>query len=124
MGRQARIRRNLSIGPREPTAAGKEAGFRYPTEAYPLGVGPSRANEGWEAITISTYVICLATVALALSGGANTKESFTSWARTEAEKRQEILADGGEIEFGKYYSTASYEKDEEKGKIPILKEEE
>jgi hypothetical protein len=59
-----------------------------------------------------------------LSGGANTKESFTSWARTEAEKRQEILADGGEIEFGKYYSTASYEKDEEKGKIPILKEEE
>lgn len=46
---------------------------------------------------------------------------YQEWAIREAKAREEVREAGGEIEFGKYYSTPSYEEDEE-DKIPKMAE--
>ena len=82
----------------------------YPDAAYPFGLVPGKPKEGWEYITLATYMGCFVALVFGLSAKGNS-DSFTEWARREALAREAVVENGGEIEFGKYYQTPVYEAD-------------
>ena len=95
-------------------------GHHYPSEAYPLGMVPGKKAEGWEGIVMLTYASCF----LILTAGMSMKEndSFTDWARREAQAREQVVENGGTVEFGKYYQVAEYEQGDEIDVAPKLVE--
>mmetsp|Transcript_33808 Transcript_33808/g.49083 ORF Transcript_33808/g.49083 Transcript_33808/m.49083 type:complete len:176 (+) Transcript_33808:726-1253(+) len=94
----------------------------YPKEAYFLGINPKEyKSEGFEVITIVTYILMFGILALTFT--VKESDSFREWAIREAKAREEVREAGGEIEFGKYYSTPVFEEDEE-DKIPKVAEAE
>lgn len=116
----------------------------YPDKAYLFGINPNEKYkyEGWEGITAFTYIIV--TGMILYSAFTQPVDSFKVkffyflyiyhlssflsvqlWARNEAIARQKIRESGGEIEFGKFYSTpvkAVYEENDG-DKRPRLKEQ-
>ena len=64
---------------------------------------PGQPLEGWEFI----YALTMGLSAGApIFGYGNTdRESFREWARREAVARERIVEEGGELEFGKFYSS-------------------
>jgi len=92
----------------------------YPSEAHPFGLVPGAPAEGWELITYSTYLACFLLLTVGMSSKEN--DSFTAWARREALAREEVVANGGEIEFGKYYQNRGYEETE-MDTMPKMKDE-
>jgi len=94
----------------------------YPDTAYAFGLSPGKGTEGWEYITLFTYVGCFAVLAFGLSAKGNS-DSFTEWARREALARDLIKENGGEIVFGTYYQTAQYEEGDGVDALPKIKEQ-
>jgi len=103
-------RRNMGgHGPKKAsTPYDAPAGPGYGETAYPFGLGPNYKSEGFEAITIITYVACFGYVAFGLASKED--DSFNSWCRREALAREVLVANGGEVEFGKYYQSTEYEQ--------------
>mmetsp|Transcript_19482 Transcript_19482/g.21127 ORF Transcript_19482/g.21127 Transcript_19482/m.21127 type:complete len:169 (+) Transcript_19482:79-585(+) len=107
----------------------------YPNEAYPLGLGPDYKSEGWEVISIGGFIVCFVLLAFDLSDTftflpKRPEETFNDWATAEALARRKVRAEGGEIEFGKFYSkpkdlrTYKYTaNDEDEDGVPKLVEE-
>lgn len=85
------------------------AGPGYSDVAYPFGLGPGYKTEGFEVITLVTYLACFGYVAFGLAAKEN--DSFNDWCRREALAREKHIANGGAVEFGKYYQSSSYEED-------------
>ena len=54
--------------------------------------------EGWEIIYGTTFLGT--TLALVLGYNTGARETFRDWARKEALAREEVIENGGEIEFG------------------------
>ena len=105
-------RRNMGgHGPKKAaTPYDVPAGPGYGETAYPFGLGPNYKSEGFEVITIITYVACFGHVAFGLASKED--DSFNNWCRREAIAREEHVANGGEVEFGKYYQAVGYEETE------------
>ena len=57
--------------------------------------------EGWEIITGVTWIGVI--VALVLGYNTGSRETFRDWARLEALAREDVVANGGEVEFGKIF---------------------
>ncbi len=55
--------------------------------------------EGWEIIYGATFIGT--TLALVLGYNTGARETFRDWARKEALAGEEVVENGGEIEFGK-----------------------
>eukprot|EP01039_Chlorochromonas_danica_P008666 gene8665-9550_t len=81
-------------------------------KAFLFGIDPAHktASEGWETITALTYLLT-AGVFITIFLTRDT-EAFSTWARAEALARERILANGGEVEFGKYYSGHTFSETE------------
>jgi hypothetical protein len=89
----------------------------YSETPYFLDMAPGQQSEGYEIITIFTYLAC--TGILVFNIGAKDNETFRTWCRREALAREEHIAKGGEVEFGKYYQTVVYEEPEI-GALPVV----
>ena len=63
---------------------------------------PGDPLEGWEGMYVLVMGLC--TGALVFGYGNTERESFREWARREALAREKIVEEGGELEFGKFYS--------------------
>ena len=50
-------------------------------------------------------------------------ENFREWAKKEALAREKVIENGGEIEFGKYYSKSEFEPAEDLDGMPTDKEQ-
>eukprot|EP01041_Mallomonas_annulata_P012784 gene12783-26954_t len=87
-----------------------------PSEAYPFGRIPGTPLEGWEIITAVTVFAC--TALLTTNIYFSHDENFQMWAKREALAREKIIENGGEIEFGKYYSDSTNFVSEEVDKMP------
>ena len=97
-------------------------GQAYPDQAYPLGLTPDWKPQGWEGVTIVTYIAC--TVAIVFGVGNKEDDSFKGWCRREALAREKHEENGGEVEFGKYYSAPSYTLEEGNlDAMPVVSEE-
>lgn len=92
----------------------------YPTEAF-FGGSKEHKFEGWEYITVFTYIVSFGVVYFGLN--TNGLDRFREWARREADARAVIKENGGEIEFGKFYQVAEY-TEEDVDTMPALKEAE
>lgn len=81
---------------------------------------PGRKAEGWESIVLLTFGSCF----LILTAGMSMKsdDSFKGWARREAQAREQVVENGGTVEFGKYYQVAEYEQGDEIDVAPKLVE--
>lgn len=64
---------------------------------------PGHPTEGWEGIYM--FVMGFCTLALVFGYGNVQRESFREWARREALARERVVEEGGELEFGKFYSS-------------------
>ena len=64
---------------------------------------PGAPLEGWEGIYLIVMGSC--TLLLVFGYGNTQRESFREWARREALARERVIEDGGELEFGKFYSS-------------------
>ena len=64
---------------------------------------PGAPLEGWEGMYVLVMGLC--TGVLVFGYGNTERESFREWARREALAREKIIEEGGEIEFGKFYSS-------------------
>ena len=89
-------------------------------QAYFLGIRPDSPYEGFELI----YGLTIFSSLLVMVGGSmmNDKDDFLTWARREALAREQVIANGGDVEFGKYYHGTEY-KEEVVGAPPTLAEE-
>lgn len=75
----------------------------YPSQAYAFNRKPGDKLEGWEIIYCLTMGSCF--IAVVFGYGNTERESFRSWARREALAREKVVEEGGELEFGKFYSS-------------------
>ena len=53
----------------------------------------------------------LSVIALVVFYGSKNDQTFREWARMEAIAREKHIENGGELEFGKYYSVMEYEQE-------------
>merc|ERR1719235_2830607 len=83
--------------------SGEEGKSPYPSQAYAFGREPGAPLEGWEGMYVLVMGLC--TGVLVFGYGNTERESFREWARREAFAREKIIEEGGEIEFGKFYSS-------------------
>jgi len=87
-------------GPPEPYAVPHHK--EYSDKPMFLHQDPDKPYEwqGWEIPSIGTILIC----ALLMIFGDHKRDNFDNWCMNEARARIAIKAEGGEIEFGKWYS--------------------
>mmetsp|Transcript_3724 Transcript_3724/g.3861 ORF Transcript_3724/g.3861 Transcript_3724/m.3861 type:complete len:132 (+) Transcript_3724:78-473(+) len=92
-----------------------------PTEALAFGRKPGDPLEGWELITFGTLGICISL--LVVGKGFSNNDNFQEWAKKEAVARETIKENGGEIEFGKFYSDRKEYASDAIDVMPVIKEE-
>lgn len=99
---------------------GGHHGGHHEEQAYFLGIRPDSPYEGFEVI----YGLTILGSFLVVAGGASMKtdDDFLTWARREALAREQVIANGCEVEFGKYYHKTEY-KEETLGAPPTLADE-
>eukprot|EP01033_Poteriospumella_lacustris_P016417 gene16417-11736_t len=100
----------------------------YPQEAHPFGIDFSKGYkaEGWELTTALVYSIMFG-MFVYHTYDEKRDDDFGQWAKREAEARLNILEEGGEVQFGKYYSQdgahqAAYEHSDDDGETPKVAE--